>query len=145
MTSSKRLILALAGWCFACSDQCELNDDLQRFAGDSARDCGSVGRDDDRAEVDGCVAEAFGSGEAFIARYEQQGVDSKVVMAVAADSDGKVKLFQWDSAPCGGTGCDAVTDARTCEGPALSEETSDDPLALPITCDRVGLPERICG
>jgi hypothetical protein len=103
------------------------------------------GLDDDRAEVDRCVAEAFDAGEAFIARYEQQGVDSKVVTAVAADGDGNVKLFQWDSAPCGGPGCDAVTDAQSCEGPALSEETSDDPLALPITCDRVGLSQRICG
>lgn len=145
MTAAKWRLLLLTAWCFACSDQCELNDDLRSFAGDSARDCGSVGLDDDRAEVDGCVAEAFDAGEAFIARYEQHGVDSKVVRAVAANSDGQVKLFQWDSAPCGGTGCDAVTDVQSCEGPALSEETSDDPLALPIICDRVGLPQRICG
>jgi hypothetical protein len=145
MTASKWLLLLLAGACFACSDQCELNDDLHLFAGEAARDCGSVGLDDDRAKVDGCVADAFDAGAPFIARYEQQGVDSKVVMAVAANTEGKVKLFQWDSAPCGGTGCDAVTDVRSCEGPALSEETSDDPLALPITCERVGLPQRICG
>jgi hypothetical protein len=91
------------------------------------------------------VADAFDAGAAFMARYERQSTSSKLIMAVAANTEGKVKLFQWDSAPCGGTGCDAVTDVRSCDGAALSEETSEDPLALPISCERVGLPQRVCG
>jgi hypothetical protein len=146
MTPSKWLLLLALGSCSACSaDQCELDDDLRLFAGDGARDCGTVGFDDDRAKVDGCVADAFDAEAPFMARYERQSTDSKVIMAVAANTEGKVKLFQWDSAPCGGPGCDAVTDVRSCDGAALSEETSEDPLALPISCERVGLPQRICG
>lgn len=146
MTPWKWHLLLAVSSCWACSeDQCELNDDLRIFAGDTARDCGTVGFDDDRAEVDRCVADAFESGAPFIARYERHGTDSKVVRAVAVNGDGKVKLFQWDSAPCGGTGCDAATDVQSCDGAALSEETSDDPVALPITCERVGLPQRVCG
>jgi hypothetical protein len=146
MTLWKCLLWLAVSSCWACSeDQCELNDDLLLFAGDTARDCGTVGLDDDRATVDACVIDAFESEEPFLARYERYGTDSKVVTALAANGDGEVKLFQWDSAPCGGTGCDAVTDVQSCDGAALSEETSDDPSALPVTCEQVGLAQRVCG
>lgn len=135
----------LIGLCAACSSECVLDDDIRLFAGETARDCGSVAPGGDRADVDACVAEAFDAGAPFIARYERTGAESKVVAAVASNTEGKVKLFQWSSAPCGGAGCDAATDVQSCDGPALSEETSEDPLALPITCERVGLPQRVCG
>ena len=141
-----KLIAAfLMGVCVGCSSECALTDDLRLFAGDRARDCGSAPARSDPAEVDTCVAEAFEAGEPFIARYERQGVDSKVVAAIASNDEGKVQLFQWDSAPCGGSHCAPVTDARLCEGPALTAETSDDPRALPISCERLGLPQRVCG
>jgi hypothetical protein len=142
---SKLLAAVLIGVCTGCSNECALDDDLRLFAGEAARDCGSVPAGGDRADVDACVAEAFDAGEPFIARYESQGVDSKVVSAVAGNTEGKVQLFQWDSAPCGGSGCDPVTDVQLCDGPTLTEETSEDPLALPISCDRIGLPQRVCG
>jgi len=145
MTSSSWLLPLVLALCWSCTSKCELNDDVRLFAGDTARDCGTAGATEDRSKVDGCVADAFTDGAPFIARYERMGVDSKVVIAVAANTEGRVKLFQWDSAPCGGTGCDPVTDVQSCEGPALSEQTSEDPQALPITCEDVGLPQRICG
>lgn len=134
-----------AALCWACSDSCELSDDLRLFAGDGARDCGVVEPADDRSQVDACVAEAFEAGVAFIARYERQGTDSKVITAVASNTEGTVKLFLWDSAPCGGPGCDPVTDVQSCEGPSLTQETSEDPNALPITCEDYGLTQRVCG
>lgn len=138
-------LLPAAALCWACSDSCELGDDVRLFTGDSARDCGVVTPSDDRAKVDACVVEAFEAGEPFIARYERQGTDSKVIVALAANTEGKVKLFQWDSAPCGGPGCDPVTDVQSCEGPELAGETSEDPNALPLTCKDYGLPQRVCG
>jgi hypothetical protein len=129
----------------ACQSQCQLDDDLHQFAGESARDCGTAKVADDRASVDACVAEAFQAGAAFLARYERMGVDSKVVTALAANSAGTVKFFQWDSAPCGGPGCDPVTDVQSCEGPSLNPETSSDPNALPISCESQGLAQRTCG
>jgi hypothetical protein len=134
-----------AALCWACSDSCELGDDLRLFAGDGARDCGVVEPADDRAEVDACVIEAFQAGVAFLARYERKGTDSGLIVAVAANTEGTVKVFQWDSAPCGGPGCDPVTDVQSCEGPSLTQESSEDPNALPITCESYGLAQRVCG
>jgi hypothetical protein len=145
MNGFKLITAAVIGVCAGCSNECALDDDLRLFAGDGARDCGSVSAGGDRADVDACVAEAFEAGEPFIARYESRGVDSKVVSAIASNSEGTVKLFQWDAAPCGGPGCDPVTDVQLCDGPALSAETSEDSSALPISCDRIGLPQRVCG
>jgi hypothetical protein len=133
--------LALVG----CSTKCELDDDLRLFAGEAARDCGSAESSEQRAAVDACVADAFEGKHGFIARYPRQGEDSKLITAVASNSAGVVKLFQWDSAPCGGSSCDPVTDVQSCEAPTLTVETSDDPEALPVTCESYGLAERTCG
>jgi hypothetical protein len=128
-----------------CSTKCELDDDLRLFAGEAAHDCGSAENTEQRVAVDACVADAFETKHGFIARYPTQGEDSKLVTAVAGNSAGVVKLFQWDSAPCGGPGCDPVTDVQSCEAPSLTARTSEDPDALPITCESYGLAERTCG
>ena len=145
MTPRAWLGFALCLAACACKSECVLNDDVRLFAGDEARDCGTVTAADQRDDVDACVAEAFAAGEAFIARYERAGVDSKVVTAVASNTEGRVKIFQWDSAPCGGPGCDPVTDVQGCIGPSLNPALSEDPNALPIACEDMGLPERTCG
>ena len=145
MTGAGRLTLTTCLALGGCESQCVLNDDLRLFAGDGARDCGTVTVADDRSDVDACVAQAFEAGEAFIARYEHQGVSSKTVTAVASNSEGRIKIFQWDSSPCGGSGCDPVTDVQGCNGPSLNEEIADDPEALPVSCEDTGLPERTCG
>jgi len=145
MKISGRLVLATCLALGGCKSECVLNDDVRLFAGDGARDCGSVTAADDRTDVDACVAQAFEAGGSFIARYESQGEDSRLVTAVASNSEGRIKFFQWDSAPCGGPGCDAVTDVQSCNGPSLNQEIGDDPEALPILCEDMGLPERTCG
>jgi hypothetical protein len=133
--------LALVG----CSTKCEIDDDLRLFAGESAHDCGTADGSEARAKVDACVAAAFEGKQSFIARYPRQGEDSKLVTAVASNTAGVVKLFQWDSAPCGGPSCDPVTDVQSCEKPSLTAETSEDPDALPISCESFGFAQRICG
>src|SRR6187431_2517761 len=101
MTTRKWLTLVACLGACGCKSECVLDDDVRLFAGDSARDCGSVTGTDDRSDTDACVAEAFEAGEPFIARYERMAIDSKVVTAVVSNTDGKIKIFQWDSAPCG--------------------------------------------
>lgn len=128
-----------------CSSDCELDDDIRLFAGDAAVDCGTADATHDRAEVDACVAGALDDGSAFIARYQQQGEDSTLVTAVAMNTAGKVKVFRWDSSPCGGGSCSPVTDVQSCEGPALETKTHEDPNSLPVTCDSLGLARRVCG
>ena len=134
-------MVALCG----CSTDCELDDDLRLFAGEAARDCGTASTVEERATVELCVADAFEAEQAFMARYSSKGSDSELVTAVASNSVGVVKLFQWDSAPCGGPGCPPVTDVQSCDGPSLRAATSEDPLALPIECESYGPAERVCG
>jgi hypothetical protein len=143
----KHLWLVLLGsslWLSGCKSDCELNDSLRLFAGDAALDCGTAHSAADRDAVDQCATDAFEAGSAFIARYERTGVDSNLVVALASNSDGKLKLFRWDSAPCGSSSCDPVTDVQSCEKPSATQVSSDDPTALPISCESLGLPERIC-
>jgi hypothetical protein len=146
MTASKWLA-ALA--CFALggcsSNDCALDDDLRLFAGDGARDCGTVGLGQDRTQVDACVADALDAGVAFMARYEFQGVEAKRESAVASNSAGKVELFQWQAEPCGSGSCGPATDVQSCQGPALNPDSGADPLALPVTCESTGLAQRVCG
>ena len=77
--------------------------------------------------------------------HEQRGVDSKVVTALASNSAGTIKTFQWDGSPCGGPGCDPVTDVQTCIGPTVNDQLSQNADALPIGCESFGLAERTCG
>jgi hypothetical protein len=142
-----RLLLSLCALqaLVGCSQhQCDVDDDLRLFAGDGAIDCGKASGTVDRADVDKCATDAFADGKAFIARYEHMGVDSKTVVAVASNTDNKLKIFRWQSAPCGSQGCSPVTDVQSCEKPSAATMTSDDPNALPIECDSLGAPERIC-
>jgi hypothetical protein len=137
------LFLGLAGLAaWGCSHDCTLDDDLRLFAGDSALDCGTAA--EDRTDVDACATGAFEDGTPFFARYQQQGEDSQLLTAVAMNSTGTVKVFRWDSSPCGGGSCSPVTDVQSCEGPAL-ETMSMDPNALPISCTSLGLAQRTCG
>ena len=124
---------------------CVLDDDLRLFAGDGALDCGTADATHDRADIDKCATDAFDAGKPFIARYSRLGIDSKIVDAVASNTDGKVKVFRWDSAPCGGDACSAVTDVQSCDGPTPNMDTSSDASALPISCASLGTPQRICG
>lgn len=131
---------------FGCSNDCDVDESTRLFAGDSAVDCGTADAAHDRGKIDECATTAFAAGTAFIARYQQQGTDSKLLTAVAMNTDGKVKVFRWDSSPCGGgSSCSPVTDVQSCEGPTVATQTSDDPNALPILCDSLGLAERVCG
>lgn len=134
-------ILAVLG---CSSGDCDLVDDLRLFAGDSAIDCGTAATDEQRVDVDECARSAFEAGSAFLARYEAMGTDSKVVRAAAMNTAGVLKLFLWDSSPCGGGACDPVTDQQTCEEPSLVQESREDFL-LPFDCKTFGLTQRVCG
>jgi hypothetical protein len=145
MSSVRFLWLSSFLWLGCSRNDCVLDDDLRLFTGDGALDCGTAGPAKDRADVDKCAADAFDAGKPFIARYERMGVASKIVNAVGSNTDGKVKVFRWDSAPCGGDACSAVTDVQSCDGPTLNMDISTDPTALPISCASLGTPQRICG
>jgi hypothetical protein len=146
MRSAAWLVCGLGLLSCGCSSDCELDDDLRLFAGDTAVDCGTADATHDRSEIDQCAVDAFEAGTAFIARYQQQGEDSKLSTALAMNTAGRVKVFRWDSSPCGGgSSCSPVTDVQSCEEPAVAAESTEDPNALPITCKSLGLAQRTCG
>jgi hypothetical protein len=126
----------------ACSNDCVLDDDLTRFAGDGATDCGSVEVGKDRSKVDDCATSAFEAKHAFVARYQTQGEDTRVVTAVAMNTDGQVRIFRWASSSSGSGS--AVTDAQTCEEPMVGLKPGD-PSILPIGCGALAVAERTCG
>ncbi len=139
-------LLGVAVLALGCSSDCALDDDIRLFAGDGAVDCGTADATHDRSDVDKCAVDTFAAGTAFIARYQQQGTDSKLLTAVAMNTSGVVKVFRWVSSPCGGgSSCSPVTDVQSCDGPSVATQTSDDPSALPILCDSLGLAQRVCG
>lgn len=146
MSDRRWLWLSSCAAALACSSgECELEDDLRLFAGDGAIDCGTADAAHDRTGVDQCAGDAFEAGEAFFARYERTGTDSKLLQAVAMNSVGVVKVFLWDSSPCGGgDSCDPATDVQTCEEPSLRLESSEEP-SLPFDCESYGLAQRVCG
>jgi hypothetical protein len=77
----------------------------------------------------------------FIARYDRQGIDSQVISGLAGDSQGRVFFLLWDSAPCGGSGCNPVISEDICDGPSPdTSPTRDAAHTPPITC--VGLTSR---
>lgn len=145
MTRLLFVLCTLSVWIAGCSQhECDLDDDLRLFAGDGAIDCGKSTGPTNREDVDKCVTDAFADGKAFIARYQHQGVESQLVVALASNTEGTVKMFRWDSSPCGGGSCTPVTDVQSCEKPSAATSTSDDPNALPLECASQGAPERIC-
>lgn len=143
---SKRLLLLLGAFASAalgCSSECELNDDLRLFAGESAVDCGTADAKHERAAIDQCATDSFKAQTAFMARYDRSG-DHPLVLAVAMNSAGQVKLFRFDASSCMGGSCEPTTDVQTCEQPSPTLETSEDASALPISCESLGLPQRVC-
>ncbi len=146
MTRAAWLLCVVGLLACGCSSDCDLDDDVRLFAGDAAVDCGTADATHDRRDIDQCLLDAFDAGTAFIARYRQQGEDSKLETALAMNTEGKVKIFRWDSSPCGdGSSCSPVTDVQSCEGPTVAAQSSDDPNALPLACASLGLAQRTCG
>lgn len=111
----------------ACAvDDCTLQSVAASVAGLGARDCGAyrvqtdeLGEpivDDEARAVGACVVSSFEAGEPFFAIAWFQGIDSEVGAAIAGSGRGEVTLLEWDSDPCGGSGCGPAIDARKCVG-----------------------------
>lgn len=101
---------------------------LQRYAGESPRDCGqhvSRGASERIAAEDlersvGCVQTAVGRREPVVAFEQSQGIDSVVVQGLVAGGDGVIFRFWYDSAPCGNPGgCSARFSVDRCMRPSV--------------------------
>jgi hypothetical protein len=127
-------------------DSCELKPELLDHAGRGARDCGHVSLTSSAAEVDECVVEAFRNHEAFVAEYDREGEDSRVVFGLAGDAEGNVSFLWWDSDPSGGSGEPAVISGGTCTNASVDTSTTRDPESNPpLICDSEFSIGRTCG
>jgi hypothetical protein len=74
----------------------------KNFAGPAALDCGRVLLNGDPRIATECALAAQKAGKPFRARYDLQGVDSLVAVAIVRNQVGTVQSLMWDSDPSGG-------------------------------------------
>lgn len=143
----KLATIALAGVAIAgCASPCDLAAGLAARAGDGAKNCGHATFGSDASAVDACVIDAFQGGTPFVAQYDRQGTDSKVVFGMAGDAHGAVTFLTWDGDPSGGSGADPVISGLVCLTPSVDPSPTRDPgLAAPLTCASSVSLGRTCG
>ncbi len=140
------LILSALSLMSCGEDSCKLEPQLQQRAGRGAKDCGHVALGASAASVDECVVEAFRSQQPFVAQYDRQGFDSRIVFGLAGDAQGNVTFLLWDSDPSGGSGDSAVISGGTCADVSVDESTTRDPATSPpLLCDSAMTNTRTCG
>jgi hypothetical protein len=140
------LVLAALSSLSCSEDECELEPQLRQRAGRGAKDCGHVPLGASADSVDQCVVEAFRSQQAFVARYDRQGTDSRVVSGLAGDAQGNVSFLLWDSDPSGGSGASPVISGGTCPNVSVDESSTRDPATSPpLMCDSEMTLVRTCG
>lgn len=74
----------------------------KNFAGPGALDCGRVLIDGDPKIATECALAAQRAGKPFRVRYDLQGIDSLVAVAIVRTQAGAVESLMWDSDPSGG-------------------------------------------
>ena len=100
---------------------------LESWTGPRAADCG---RHPVAATADAlnrslaCVQEKIASRQPFWALKEQPGIDSHLAHGLLGTPDGRVLVFEWDSAPCGGPGCPPRFTVEACSTPAINADSS---------------------
>jgi len=76
----------------------------EHLAGPNAVDCGTVPIQGDPKAATACALAAQKAGKPFRVRYDLQGIDSAVAVAVVRTSIGTVGMLNYDSDPAGGGG-----------------------------------------
>lgn len=147
MNMATKILCGVALLVCSCSKKpCDLDLEARERAGANAVDCGRVAIGADRSSTDSCVAQAFQERKPFHARYEAQGIDSRVAWGVIGSASGTVTLLLYDSDPSGGSDVGAVIDARTCEGARLrADGASRNDGAPPFECTSDQVTGRVCG
>ncbi len=138
--------LSMAAIAGCASSKCELRAGLSARAGSGAKDCGHATLGGDASAVDACVVGAFQSGVPFVAQYDRQGTDSRIVFGIAGDVHGTVTFLLWDGDPSGGAGADPVISEDLCVSPAVNADATRDPsITPPLTCASSTSLGRTCG
>jgi hypothetical protein len=112
---------------------------IERFTGPAPLDCGQlpvVSRDSGLAEkaVD-CGRRAAELKRPFSIVQWRPMMDSLVLSGLVGDSLGRIYLFSYDSAPCGGPNCAARFSIESCATPTVGG-----PPDFALVCKRASQP-----
>jgi hypothetical protein len=103
--------------------------------GSPAAVCGRFGNKPTATEGDAlrtCITDAWRGRHAFFFSIGWFSIDSYTATGLMAGRSGEVKRFWYDSAPCGGPGCDARFDvSATCVVPTAAAAQLDPYLECP--------------
>jgi hypothetical protein len=150
--SARALALALAAsgglfaGCGSSGTACDLDAWLRQRAGAGAVSCGRVAVGASTADVDRCIADQTSAGHAFYARYDVQGIDSRVALGALRDAAGRASVLQWDSDPSGGGNAGARIIEAVCSGdPPIQTPTTRPGAAIAISCTVVVDSRLACG
>ena len=69
---------------------------LRQISGENAIDCGYVRFGDNAAVTNQCVVNAYKKHQPFVARYDVEGVDSRLIFGLAGDGTEKVVSVKYD-------------------------------------------------
>jgi hypothetical protein len=69
---------------------------LKDVAGGEATDCGRVGIGEDAAAANECSIRAIRLGRPFLVQYDVQGLDTRLVVGLARDDNGRVVMLKYD-------------------------------------------------
>ena len=72
-----------------------------------------------------CVQQAIQARQPFWTFVQRRGIDSFVAHGLLRTADGEVRYFYYDSAPCGGPGCEGELTLELCASPAVKPRTAD--------------------
>jgi hypothetical protein len=74
-----------------------------------------------------CGRQATAEERPFWTFVQRRGVDSFVAHGVLGTPDGAIQMFAYDSAPCGGPGCEPSFTLSDCERAHVQTDPDDDP------------------
>ena len=74
-----------------------------------------------------CAQRAIRDGRPFWTYNQRQGIDSWIAHGLLRTSGGELRSFSYDSAPCGGPGCEPQLSVDPCREPYVRPATDGDP------------------
>jgi hypothetical protein len=91
---------------------------IARLTGPNAVDCGRHGARTNDGEAMtkslNCGIDAAMRGKPFRIIKDEQGIDSLIAHGLLGRADGKILMFSYDSAPCGGPRCGELFETEPC-------------------------------
>jgi hypothetical protein len=109
---------------------------IRAFVGPNPEKCGELHAPVSRPELLKsleCAREASRKKRTVVVFLEMPSIDSRIVSGLLGTTDGRMFLFSYDSAPCGGPHCEARFLIERCHAPEVTGPGSE---MVRFTCPR---------